>query len=107
MKLTAVVAFGAALITLPVAAHAQEVAAEPAVAESVAADPAETDAVTAEPAVAVAQDVAVDGHVVIPRGTRAVGEITWRTGKGAFGKSGKMEMAIRSGLKRRKRAALL
>ena len=55
MKLTAVVAFGAALITLPVAAHAQEVAAEPAVAESVAADPAETDAVTAEPAVAVAQ----------------------------------------------------
>lgn len=133
MKLTAVAAFGAALITLPVAAHAQEVAAEPAVAESVAADPAETDAVAAEPAASaaqapaeaqlaantpvllslnseansrhmrvgdtfaltVAQDVAVDGHVVIPRGTRAVGEITWRTGKGAFGKSGKMEMAIR------------
>jgi hypothetical protein len=43
----------------------------------------------------VVQDVAVDGHVVIPRGTRAVGEVIWRTGRGAFGKSGKMEVAFR------------
>jgi hypothetical protein len=32
---------------------------------------------------------------VIPRGTRAVGEVTWKTGKAAFGKSGKMEVALR------------
>src|SRR4051794_32477932 len=43
----------------------------------------------------VVQDIAVDGHVVIPRGTRAVGEVVWRTGRGAFGKSGKMEVAFR------------
>ena len=41
------------------------------------------------------QDVSVDGHVVIPRGTRAVGELVWRTGKGVFGKSAKMEVALR------------
>jgi len=43
----------------------------------------------------VAQDVRVGDIVVIPRGSRAVGEITWRTGRGAFGKSGKMNFAIR------------
>lgn len=43
----------------------------------------------------VVADVAVDGHVVIPRGTRARGQITWRTGSGSFGKSGKMEIAFR------------
>lgn len=43
----------------------------------------------------VAQDVRIGDHVVIPRGTRAVGEITWRTGRGAFGKSGKMNIALR------------
>lgn len=43
----------------------------------------------------VVQDIAVNGQVVIPRGTRAVGEIVWRTGRGAFGKSGKMEIALR------------
>src|ERR1051325_378568 len=43
----------------------------------------------------VVQDIAVDGHVVIPRGTRAVGEVVRRTGRGAFGKSGKMEVAVR------------
>ena len=44
---------------------------------------------------AVAKDVVVDGHVVIPAGTRAVGQVTMRTGTGSFGKSGKMEMAFR------------
>jgi hypothetical protein len=44
----------------------------------------------------VAEDVVVDGSVVIPRGARAVGEVTSRTGKGMFGKSGKMELAVRS-----------
>ena len=44
---------------------------------------------------AVAKDVVVDGHVVIPAGTRAVGQVTMQTGTGSFGKSGKMEMAFR------------
>jgi hypothetical protein len=43
----------------------------------------------------VAKDVTVDNQVVIPRGTRAIGQVTWRTGTGGFGKSGKMEMAFR------------
>lgn len=43
----------------------------------------------------VAQDVLADGRVVIPRGTRAMGQITWETGRGSFGKSGKMEIAFR------------
>lgn len=43
----------------------------------------------------VAQDVRIGEHVVIPRGTRALGEVTWRTGRGAFGKSGKMDLALR------------
>ncbi len=43
----------------------------------------------------VAGDVVVDGQVVIPAGTRAVGQVTWRTGRGGFGKSGKMEVAFR------------
>lgn len=43
----------------------------------------------------VVQDVVHEGRVVIPRGTRAVGQVTWQTGTGAFGKSGKMEIAFR------------
>jgi hypothetical protein len=43
----------------------------------------------------VAQDVRVGSQVVIPRGTRAVGQVTWRTGNGSFGKSGKMDVAFR------------
>ena len=46
--------------------------------------------------VVVSRDVWVDGQVVIPRGTPGRGEVTWRTGKGAFGKSGKMEIEVRS-----------
>jgi hypothetical protein len=45
---------------------------------------------------AVLEDVKVGDTVVIPRGTPATGEITWRTGKGAFGKSGKIEFALQS-----------
>ncbi|MEL7190313.1 MAG: hypothetical protein AAGK17_12225 [Pseudomonadota bacterium] len=44
----------------------------------------------------VLEDVTVNNTVVIPRGTPAKAEITWRTGKGAFGKSGKLEFALRS-----------
>src|SRR4051812_10183659 len=43
----------------------------------------------------VVNDIRVGDQVVIPHGTRAVGEITWRTGRGAFGKSGKMNIALR------------
>ena len=43
----------------------------------------------------VSSDVTVDKMVVIPKGTPALGEITWRTGKGAFGKSGKIEFSLR------------
>jgi hypothetical protein len=44
----------------------------------------------------VLNDVSVGQTVVIPRGTPATADITWRTGKGAFGKSGKMEFELRS-----------
>lgn len=39
-------------------------------------------------------DVRIGNFIVIPRGTPAVGEVVWKTGKAAFGKSGKMEIAI-------------
>lgn len=43
----------------------------------------------------VLNDVMVGNTIVIPRGTPAGAEITWRTGKGAFGKSGKLEFSLR------------
>jgi hypothetical protein len=43
----------------------------------------------------VVHNVVHDGYIVIPKGARATGEVTWRTGKGAFGKSGKMEIELR------------
>ena len=43
----------------------------------------------------VSQDVKANGSVVIPHGTRAVGQIVYRKGKGGFGKSGKLELAFR------------
>jgi hypothetical protein len=44
----------------------------------------------------VSRDVMVGSYVVIPRGTPAIGRVTFRTGKGAFGKSAKMEFDIDS-----------
>ncbi len=46
--------------------------------------------------VTVAQDVMMGNFIVIPRGTPGVGQVTYRTGKGAFGKSAKMEVEIQS-----------
>lgn len=43
----------------------------------------------------VVDDVRIGNFVVIPRGTPAMGEVVWKTGKGAFGKSGKMEIELR------------
>ena len=42
----------------------------------------------------VSRDVMLGNYVVIPRGTRAIGQISYRTGKGGFGKSGKMEFEV-------------
>lgn len=42
----------------------------------------------------VVHDVMYEGYMVIPRGSRAVGRITWLTSKGAFGKSGKMDVSL-------------
>ena len=39
-------------------------------------------------------DVMQDGYVLIPKGTMGEGTITWMTNKGAFGKSGKMEVSL-------------
>ena len=45
-------------------------------------------------AMAVTQDVRHEGYVVIPRGSRAIGRVTFLTSKGMFGKSGKMDIEI-------------
>lgn len=42
-----------------------------------------------------AYDVTVDGIVAIPRGSAVMAQITWRTGKGIFGKSGKFDFEMR------------
>lgn len=42
----------------------------------------------------VTHHVMLGDYVVIPRGSRGVGRITWLTNKGAFGKSGKMEIDL-------------
>ncbi len=42
----------------------------------------------------VSHDVMLSDYVVIPKGTPANGKIAFRTGKGAFGKSAKMEIEV-------------
>jgi len=42
----------------------------------------------------VTRDVMLGDYIIIPRGTRGTGQVSLRTGKGAFGKSGKMEIDI-------------
>lgn len=42
----------------------------------------------------VTHNVFHDGYVIIPEGSRAIGRITWLTNKGAFGKSGKMDIDL-------------
>ena len=46
--------------------------------------------------VALAQDVMMGNYVVLPKGTPGTGFVSYRTGKGAFGKSGKMEVTMKS-----------
>lgn len=42
----------------------------------------------------VVHDGMLKGYVVLPKGSRAVGRIEWLTSKGAFGKSGKMDIEL-------------
>lgn len=44
----------------------------------------------------VVDDVMVDGHIVIPRGSSARGEITFAKNKGSWGKSGKLDTQVTS-----------
>ncbi len=39
-------------------------------------------------------DVLMNNQIIIPKGTRGQGKVLWRTGKGAFGKSAKMDLAF-------------
>jgi hypothetical protein len=39
-------------------------------------------------------DVMYNGYVIIPKGTPGQGHLSYRTGKGAFGKSAKMELSF-------------
>lgn len=119
-KFVAALLAGAAFSTGAFAQDAAQPAAEPAVAQAAAV---ETSTAMAQSAVlptgtaillslnsqltsrdqrmgdtfplTVVRDVTHDGHVVVPAGTRAVGQVTWRTGRGSFGKSGKMEITMR------------
>lgn len=45
-------------------------------------------------AMSVVRDVMVGDYIVIPRGTPAWGQVSYRTGKGAFGKSAKIEIDL-------------
>ena len=45
-------------------------------------------------ALSVVRDVLLGDYIVIPRGTSAWGQVSYRTGKGSFGKSAKMEFDI-------------
>jgi hypothetical protein len=95
----------AALCTLPTAISAQEASTDAAIVvpahteivfrldEEIASDRARVGQTVA---VSVARDVIVDGAVLIPRGAPGVGAVTFRTGKGAFGKSGKLDIELRS-----------
>ena len=47
-------------------------------------------------ALSVQRDVMEGTTIVIPRGTHAIGAVKTRSGKGTLGKSGKMEVEIRS-----------
>jgi hypothetical protein len=115
---------GASMLLMPVAAFAQDVpAAQPAIVEQTAVEAApvaapqpvevvlpanseialslnetvnsKTHRVGDKVAFTVVQDVKVDGRTLIPQGTRAIGQVTRRTGRGGFGKSGKMDVTFR------------
>lgn len=112
MKLMTCVAI-AALFAMPAVAQTSEpitVVARPAISGQSAVLPANTDvSVTLNSELSskkvkeghkfdlsVSRDVMLGDYIVIPRGTLARGAVTYRTGKGSFGKSAKMEIDITS-----------
>jgi hypothetical protein len=115
MRIINVAAFAAALVVVPTTAFAQAtpiVVAAPAVAGPVL--PAGTtvrlrmlstlnsqDSKTGQQFdLEAAEDVLLDGRVVIPRGSPATGELTLVKKKGMWGKSGKLEgriVSVRTG----------
>lgn len=112
MKLILIAAL-AAVFAVPAVAQVSEpvvAVARPAVGGQSAILPANTDvSVTLNSEVSskkvkeghkfdlsVSRDVMLGDYIVIPRGTLAHGSVTYRTGKGAFGKSAKMEIDITS-----------
>lgn len=122
MKIVPGAAFAAMLLSVPVAAQVVAVpeAAAPSVVAPVVAVPRPTVETTGSqlPAntelwlspnaeinskllkmgqkfdMSVVRDIMLGDYIVIPRGTRGVGQVSYRTGKGAFGKSAKMEFQI-------------
>lgn len=42
----------------------------------------------------VLENLCINDHVVVPRGTLAFGHVRWSTGRGLFGKPGKLEVEI-------------
>lgn len=113
MKTVATVA-AAALFAVPVVSHAQSAPLEVQRADEVpsgnAVLPANTEVllkmsqeVTTKGKtwdegdtfkLSVVKDVMLGDYVVIPEGSPAFGRITWLTSKGAFGKSGKMDIEL-------------
>jgi hypothetical protein len=95
---------------IAILAAAAAVAGTPAAAQTGIVVPASTDVVVAltQPVtsrnarigqripVVLTRDVMVGNTVAIPRGTRGWSEVTWRTGRGVYGKSGKVELTLRS-----------
>jgi hypothetical protein len=45
-------------------------------------------------AMRVSENVSVAGHIVIPRGASAVGEVARHTAKGSFGRAGELEVQL-------------
>lgn len=115
MKINLALALSLSLSIAPFAASAQDAAQAPLTIAAPAAVPSDTLLLAANTPLTVrvnqelntrrnnegdtffatvATDVVQDGYVVIPAGSRVIGSITWLTRKGAFGKSGKMDISF-------------
>lgn len=95
---------------VPVAVQPAMLVAQPQVQQATAVLPANTqvtlamnDTITTKGnrysegdtfGLSVVHNVMLGNYVIIPKGSRGVGRITWLTNKGAFGKSGKMEIGL-------------
>jgi hypothetical protein len=105
----------AALAAAPFSVNAQTAAPMDAVASTVAVQPqlilpanteiavTPNDDVTSKGikvghtfVISTLNDTMYNGYVVIPKGTPGQAKVAWRTGKGAFGKSAKIEVTFES-----------